>query len=78
MQELMDLIALTMDVPSSRVNENSVAAEFVKWDSLRIVLLGSMLEQTYDVTLTTDETSSLKSVRAVIDVLQRHEVQLAA
>jgi acyl carrier protein len=76
MQELIDLVAVTLGVGSHQLTENSNAGDFPKWDSLRIVLLGSMIEQTYGLTLSSEEISSLNSMTSVISTVRRHGVEL--
>lgn len=72
MQVVIQLIASVLQVDPARLSEEDGVETMEQWDSLRIVLLASMIEVTYGVTLRSDEIDALTSVRAVRSVLARH------
>lgn len=72
LEELLQLIALTIGANAEKLTIHSTAEDFPKWDSLRTVLLGAALEQTYETTLRPEDVYSLTSVARVRDVLRKH------
>jgi acyl carrier protein len=42
------------------------------WDSLKTLLIVSMLEITYDITLDNDDIEQLTTVRAARQIVERH------
>lgn len=74
MKELLELIGLMIGANAEKLTTNSSSEDFPKWDSLRTVLLGVALEQTYEVTLPPQEVYSLTSVARIRDVLKGHGV----
>lgn len=74
MQDVAQLIASVLQVDPSQLSEEDGVETMAQWDSLKIVLLASMVEITYGVTLRADEIDALTSVRAVRAVLGRHGV----
>lgn len=73
-KELLELIGLTIGASAEKLTTNSTSEDFPKWDSLRTVLLGVALEQTYEVTLPPQEVYSLTSVARIREVLKGHGV----
>jgi len=74
MQDVIQLIASVLQVDPARLSEEDGVETMEQWDSLRIVLLASMIEVTYGVTLRSEEIDALTSVPAVRSVLARHGV----
>lgn len=74
MQDVIQLIASVLQVDPARLSEEDGVETVEQWDSLRIVLLASMIEVSYGLTLQSEEIDSLTSVRAVRAVLARHGV----
>ncbi len=66
---LLTLIAGTLGIAPSEVNEASDTSNTRKWDSLRQVMLMTELETTYGIELTDQElveTTSVAKIRAVL------------
>jgi acyl carrier protein len=66
---LLILIAGTLGIPPSQVDEESSMAATPKWDSLRQLMLVTELETTYGIELTDQEmleTTSVRQIRAVL------------
>ncbi|WP_374665731.1 acyl carrier protein [Ramlibacter sp.] len=74
MQDVAQLIASVLQVDPARLSDEDGVETLEQWDSLRIVLLASMIEVSYGLTLQSEEIDSLTSVRAVRAVLARHGV----
>lgn len=72
MPEVLALVASVLRVSAADLTEDDGAATIASWDSLQTLLLASMIEITYDITLANDDIEQLTTVRAVRDVLARH------
>ena len=77
MDELLDLIAQAMEAPTSSIDEDSSSLTIGKWDSLRQVVIGNMLEQHYGVMLDDRELSDLGSVASIRAILRGHGITSA-
>lgn len=71
---LLTLLASLMQVPVSAMTEDLTCDDLEKWDSMREVLLASMLESEYGIALRVDDLENLRSVRKIRDVLASHGV----
>ncbi|MDB5092013.1 MAG: acyl carrier protein [Candidatus Eremiobacteraeota bacterium] len=72
---LLELIASVMEVDASEVTENSDNETLGKWDSMRQIMLATMLESEYGFTLSNDELAGLQSVGKIRTILARHRVE---
>ena len=72
MSDVVALVASVLQVDPGQLSEEDGVETMPAWDSLRIVLLASMIEITYGITLANSDIEQLTSVRAVRDVLARH------
>jgi len=72
---LLELIASIMEVDAGEVGETSDNETLGKWDSMRQIMLATMLESEYGFTLTTDELERLQSVVNIRAILVAHNVQ---
>ena len=71
---LLELIASVMEVDVSQVTENSDNETLGKWDSMRQIMLATMLESEYDFTLSNDDLSGMQSVVKIRAILARHRI----
>jgi acyl carrier protein len=72
---LLEVIASVMEVPTDQIDENSCSDTLEKWDSMRQIMLASMLESEYSFILSSDEMEQLKSVRQIRAILAAHGMQ---
>ena len=72
MTDVVALIASVLQVPAENLSEEDGMHSVPQWDSLKVVLLASMIEVTYDFTLSNSEIEQLITVRGVRDTLARH------
>jgi acyl carrier protein len=72
---LLELIASIMEVDASEVDETSDHEALGKWDSMRQIMLATMLESEYGFTLSNDELERLQSVTNIRSILAAHNVQ---
>jgi acyl carrier protein len=72
---LLELIASVMEVDGSEVSEASDNETLGKWDSMRQIMLATMLESEYGLTLDSDELDRLGSVKDIRAILAHHNVQ---
>jgi len=66
------LIASVLKIPPGQLSDDDGAHSLPQWDSLATVMLASMIEVSYGVTLASEEIDSLTSVRAVREIVGRH------
>jgi acyl carrier protein len=71
---LLTLIAGTLGVPPSEINEASAMSNTRKWDSLRQLMLITELETVYGIELTDQEMLETTSVQQIRTVLAVHGV----
>jgi acyl carrier protein len=72
MPDVRALIASVMRVSPDALHENDGAETVPTWDSLKTILLASLIEITYDITLDSSDIEQLTTVRAVREVIVRH------
>jgi acyl carrier protein len=69
---VLELIAAVLRVSPEEIQEDDGAHSVGNWDSLRSVLMASMIEVNYGVTLSNEEIEQLISVQGVRQVVGRH------
>jgi acyl carrier protein len=74
---LLELIASVMEVDVSQVDEDSNYESLAKWDSMRQIMLASVLESEYGFTLGVDEMLHLQSVASIRAILRTHGIPQA-
>jgi len=72
--QLLELIAGTLGVAPTEVNEASEASNTRKWDSMRHLMLITELESTYGILLSDQEIMEAVSVARIRALLHRHGV----
>lgn len=72
MTDILPLIAQVLQVDAAALSEDDGVQTMPQWDSLRIILLASMIEVTHGVTLSSADIEQLTSVGAVRSVVARH------
>ena len=72
MPEVRALIASVIRVSPDSLHEDDGVESVPTWDSLKTILLASMIEITYDITLDNSDIEQLTTVRAVREVIARH------
>jgi acyl carrier protein len=72
MTDILPLIAQVLQVDPARLAEDDGVATLPQWDSLKILLLASMIEVTHGITLSSAEIERLTSVAAVRAVVAGH------
>lgn len=72
MSDPTQLIASVLKIPPGQLSDEDGAHCLPQWDSLATVMLASMIEVSYGITLASDEIDRLTSVRAVREIVARH------
>lgn len=72
MIDILPLIAQVLKVDAAQLQDDDGVQTLPQWDSLKVLLLASMIEVTYDITLDNTDIEQLTTVRAVREVVQRH------
>lgn len=72
MPEVRALIASVLQIPADALRDDDGTETVESWDSLKTVMLASMIEITYDITLDNSDIEQLTSVSAVREVIARH------
>lgn len=77
MNQLLRLLAQCLNTSESELNIETKSDDLDTWDSLAVINLAISLEGEYGVSLTAEEVEQLKSVKAIIEILGRHEIAIA-
>ncbi len=72
MPEVRALIASVLQIPADKLRDDDSTETVDAWDSLKTVMLASMIEINYDITLDNSDIERLTSVSAVREVIARH------
>jgi acyl carrier protein len=72
LDEVLAFIASVLQVDASQLREDDGTETVPAWDSLKTLLMASMIEINHGVTLDNSEMERLTTVRAVREVLARH------
>ncbi len=75
--KLFALIADVLLVDASVITADSTFETLEKWDSEREIELALMLEVEFGVSLDANDMSRLRSVRAIVDVLEKYGVRVS-
>ena len=65
----------TLDVPAEELNDETSPDTTSKWDSRRSMELVALIEETFDVELTTKEIMKMRSIGIVREVLRAKGVE---
>ncbi len=76
--ELYQLIAGVLKVKPTEITEMSSPETIPGWDSLRTILLVSVLEERYQVTLTLAELMTIKTIGDLQASLEHHGISFTA
>lgn len=74
MSDILTLIASVLQINAADLREDDSTDTVAAWDSLKTILLASMVEINYSITLDNRDIEQLVSVRGVREVLARHGV----
>ena len=74
MTDILPLIAQVLQVQPADLSEDDGVRTLPQWDSLKIILLASMIEVTHGITLSSEDIEQLTSVGAVRAVVARHGI----
>ena len=73
-EQLQEIIASTLEVPTSAISENSSMEEVEEWDSLGHVHIMVALEQAFDLYMDVDDFAKLDSVPAILQYLESESI----
>lgn len=73
-QQVIEVVADTLNLPAESLHESSSAENLPAWDSLAHVNLMIALEQTFDIQLEVEDFPKLNSVAAIQEYLVSHGV----
>jgi len=74
LQQVIEVVADTLNVPAESLHESSSAKDLPAWDSLAHVNLMIALEQTFDIQLEVEDFPTLTSIAAIEAYLVSHGV----
>lgn len=72
MPDILELIASVLQMKAADLKEDDGTETIPAWDSMKILMMASMIEISYDLTLDNSDIEELTTVRAVRVVLSRH------
>ena len=70
LNQILSIISETIQEPASKININSKACDFPKWDSLSQVTMMIKIEKTVKKKINTSKISELNSVKKIIEYLE--------
>jgi acyl carrier protein len=71
---LIELVAGVLNLAPDQMTMESGPKNLPVWDSLAHITIAAAVEQTYGVELTMPEILSIRTVRNLQEVLQRHDI----
>ena len=74
--EYSEIFKSSLNVDSSKVNENLKYNEIEEWDSIGHMTLMSALEEKYKITLETDDIIDFSSYKKGIEILKKYKVDV--
>ena len=78
MQKLIDCFAETFAIERNQVALDLAYQSIPQWDSVGHMALVAEIENTFNVTLDTDEIIGMSDVSKAVDILRKHGVALDA
>ncbi len=72
LEQVKQVIAETLNIPSTSITIESSTDNIDSWDSLAQVNLMMALEQTFDITLDVEDFIKLNSVKSIITFLENN------
>ena len=73
-EEIISIISQKISVPVNEINENSIAKNFYKWDSLAQLNIILEIEKKINIKINASMMSELTSVKSIIDYLKKLNV----
>lgn len=73
-EEIISIISQKISVPVNEINENSIAKDFYKWDSLAQLNIILEIEKKINIKINASMMSELTSVKSIIDYLKKLNV----
>lgn len=77
MDQLLSLLAQCLNKSEADLSIHTRSDDFDTWDSLAVINLAISLEGKYGVALSAEEVEQLRSVKAIVEILRRHEIAIA-
>ena len=74
--QLFSMLAVLLNTGVANITIDLTRDEIETWDSLAIINLAIALEGEYRISLKAEEVESLTTVRAVVEILNKHGVRL--
>jgi acyl carrier protein len=68
-KEIISIIAKCSGIEINKINKNSCASDFKKWDSLAHVSIILAIEKKYKIKINTTKMSELNSVKKILNFL---------
>ena len=69
--ELIRLIADTLDIEPNTISLNTTAEEIDAWDSMGTMSLQFMLSKEFEIDLAPNQTDKLRSVDGIVELIQK-------
>lgn len=70
--EVLNWIAEIFELPAGSISVDTLRKDIPAWDSLGVLTLIAGLDEDFDIHLTEDEIQEIRSVKDILDLLQRH------
>ncbi len=70
-EQVIHIVAETLNVSSSTITKESTAENTNGWDSLAHVNLMIALEQTFDITLDVEDFAKLNSIQSITEFIEK-------
>ena len=73
-EKYQDIFTKSLSIDSKKFNENLKYNEIQEWDSIGHMTLMSGLEDSFDITMDTDDIVEFSSYKKGIDILKKYKV----
>ena len=76
MKQLLQLLAECLNTSASELTIDTESDDLDTWDSVAVINLAISIESEYGISLSADEVELLRSVKAIVEILERHEIDI--
>lgn len=73
-QEVVDIIASVLEVPSTEIAEDSAVGTVENWDSIHQLMIISTLESELGIQFSEDELFELTDVKSIVAAVEKHSL----
>ncbi|MCP5292541.1 MAG: acyl carrier protein [Burkholderiales bacterium] len=72
LEQVIHVVAETLNIPPSTITRESSAENTIGWDSLAHVNLMIAIEQTFDIALDVEDFAKLNSIQSITEFIEKN------